>query len=61
VHGDAPFLDNKYTAFGKLIKGEETLEKIAETPVGMNRGEQSKPQERVTLESVKIVPADQVK
>lgn len=61
VHGDASFLDNKYTAFGKVIKGEDTLDKIAETPVTSNRGEKSKPTERVTLESVKIVPADQVK
>lgn len=62
VHGDASFLDNKYTAFGKLIKGEDTLDKIAETPVGASRGgEPSKPKERVTVESVTIVPADQVK
>ncbi len=61
VHGDASFLDNKYTAFGKLIKGEDTLDKIANTPVTSNRGERSKPTERVELESVKIVPADQVK
>jgi peptidyl-prolyl cis-trans isomerase B (cyclophilin B) len=62
VHGDASFLDNKYTAFGKLIKGEDTLDKIAETPVGTSRGgEPSKPKERVTVESITIVPADQVK
>ena len=27
VHGDARFLDNQYTAFGALVKGEEVLEK----------------------------------
>ena len=54
-------LNGKYAAFGKLIKGEDTLEKIANTPVTSNRGERSKPTERVTLESVTIVPADQVK
>ena len=32
--GDASFLDHKYTAFGKLIKGEDVLAKIAATPVG---------------------------
>jgi peptidyl-prolyl cis-trans isomerase B (cyclophilin B) len=61
VHGDASFLNNQYTAFGKVIKGEDTLDKIANTPVTSNRGERSKPTERVELESVKIVPADQVK
>ncbi|MHA3771413.1 peptidylprolyl isomerase [Verrucomicrobiota bacterium sgz303538] len=62
MDGKAPSLDGQYTAFGKLIKGEDTLDKIVNTPVGPNaNGEPSKPQERVTLESVKIVPADQVK
>jgi len=56
--GDASFLDRQYTAFGKLIKGEEVLAKIAGTPVGSGgSGERSKPQKRVDLVSVKIVPA----
>ena len=59
---EAPFLDKKYTAFGKLIKGEDVLAKIGDTPVGPSgTGEPSKPKERITLESVKIVPADTVK
>jgi peptidyl-prolyl cis-trans isomerase B (cyclophilin B) len=58
----APFLDGKYTAFGKLLKGEDVLLKLGETPVGPSPGgENSKPQQRVALESIKIVPADQVK
>jgi peptidyl-prolyl cis-trans isomerase B (cyclophilin B) len=56
-HGDPSFLDGKYTAFGKLIKGDEVLEKIATTKTGPN----DRPVERITLESVKIVPADSVK
>ena len=56
------YLDGKYTAFGKLIKGEDVLEKIAGTPVGPNdQGEPSKPLQRVSLISVKIVPAGSVK
>ena len=31
-HGDPDFLDHQYTAFGKLIKGDDVLEKIATTP-----------------------------
>jgi peptidyl-prolyl cis-trans isomerase B (cyclophilin B) len=56
------YLDGKYTAFGKLIKGADVLEKIAATPVGPSaRGEMSKPQKRVGVVSIKIVPADSVK
>jgi peptidyl-prolyl cis-trans isomerase B (cyclophilin B) len=58
----APSLDKKYTGFGKLIKGEDVLLKIGDTPVGASRsGEASKPQKRIEVQSVKIVPADSVK
>ena len=58
----APFLDGKYTAFGKLIKGEDVLVKIGETPVTRSRsGEESKPTQRIGVESVKIVPRSEVK
>src|SRR6266436_5326642 len=57
-----PRLDHQYTTFGKLIKGDDVLEKIGDTPVTKNsRGEQSKPTKRVVIESVKIVPAESVK
>ena len=36
VHGEAGFLDNQYTAFGRLVDGDGTLEKIAKAKV---RGE----------------------
>jgi peptidyl-prolyl cis-trans isomerase B (cyclophilin B) len=60
--GRSPHLDRQYTGFGKLIKGEDVLEKIGNTPVTMSGGgERSKPTERITVESIKIVPADSVK
>lgn len=60
---DAPFLDGKYTGFGKLRSGEDVLLKIGETPTKPNRfgNENSVPTERIGVESVKIVPADSVK
>ncbi len=56
---DAKFLDRQYTAFGRLIKGDEVLGSIGNTPVsGSPGGEQSKPTVRVGVESVKIVAQD---
>jgi peptidyl-prolyl cis-trans isomerase B (cyclophilin B) len=55
-------LDHQYTTFGKLIKGQDVLEKIGDIPVTKNStGEPSKPTKRVVIESIKIVPADSVK
>jgi peptidyl-prolyl cis-trans isomerase B (cyclophilin B) len=55
-------LDHQYTTFGKLIRGDDVLEKIGDTPVTRNSsGENSKPTKRVVIESIKIVPADSVK
>jgi len=60
-----PGLDRQYTAFGKLIKGDDVLTKIGDTPVVPNpydpRRERSKPTKRIEVQSVKIVPADSVK
>lgn len=56
-HGDPRFLDKQYTAFGKLIKGDDVLEKIATTPTQPG----DKPVKRMNVESIKIVPAESVK
>src|SRR4051812_46118960 len=55
-------LDHQYTTFGKLIKGDDVLEKIGNTPVERNaQGESSQPTKRVVIESIKIVSADSIK
>ena len=51
-HGDPRFLDRQYTAYGKLIKGDEVLEKIATTQTGA----QDRPAKKITVSSVKIEP-----
>ena len=62
VLGRAPHLDHQYTGFGKVIKGLDVLTKIGDTEVTTSgSGERSKPTKRVSVESVKIVPADSVK
>ncbi len=59
---EASFLNGKYTAFGKVIKGEDVLVKLGETPTSVSgNGEKSKPVERVGVESIKIIPASEVK
>ncbi len=56
-HGAPTFLDHQYTAFGKLIKGDDVLEKIATTATHP----QDRPDTRQNVASIKIVPADSVK
>jgi peptidyl-prolyl cis-trans isomerase B (cyclophilin B) len=56
-HGNPKFLDGQYTAFGKLIKGDDVLEKIATTKTLPG----DRPEKRMNVESIKIVPADSVK
>jgi peptidyl-prolyl cis-trans isomerase B (cyclophilin B) len=50
-HGDPSFLDRQYTAFGKLIKGDDVLEKLATTKTGF----QDRPEKRQGVESIQIV------
>ena len=60
--GPVPRLDQNYTAFGRLIKGVDVLEKLGTTEVkASGGGEPSKPVSRVSLETVKIVPAASIK
>jgi peptidyl-prolyl cis-trans isomerase B (cyclophilin B) len=56
-HGAPRSLDRQYTAFGKLIKGDDVLEKIATTPTHP----QDRPDKRMGVVSIKIVAADSVK
>ena len=52
-HGNPAFLDHQYTTFGKLIKGDNVLEKIATTPTHPP----DRPDKRMGIVSIKIVPA----
>ena len=55
-------LDHQYTTFGKLIKGDDVLEKIGNTAVERNaQGEPSKPTKRIVINKIDIVPGGSVK
>lgn len=55
MHQDNP-LPKNYTIFGELTDGADTLDAIADAPVGpSSRGEMSVPQEPLILESVEVV------
>jgi peptidyl-prolyl cis-trans isomerase B (cyclophilin B) len=56
-HGNPSFLDRKYTTFGKLIKGDEVLEKIATTPTH----QPDRPNTRQAVNSIRIVEAESLK
>lgn len=57
VHGEhVAQLDGKYTAFGKLDDGYETLGRIASVPCDRNsRGEVSKPRQKIVMRKVSVV------
>ncbi len=56
-HGDPRFLDKQYTAYGKLIKGDDVLEKIATTETAPG----DRPVKKMVVESITIVPRSEVK
>jgi peptidyl-prolyl cis-trans isomerase B (cyclophilin B) len=57
MDGEASGLDGSYAAFGKLIEGEATLERIASTPVelNINSKEVSLPKEDVVIKKVTVL------
>lgn len=55
-HGDARFLDGQYTAFGRLLQGEDVLDRIAATPTDAR----DCPLKRVHVASIRVVPAGQL-
>ncbi|MHC4821097.1 MAG: peptidylprolyl isomerase [Planctomycetota bacterium] len=56
MHGTSPGLDGKYSGYGRLIKGEEILDALANVKVKDNgQGEKSLPLEMPRLEKVEMI------
>ncbi len=51
MHADAPHLDGDYAAFGKIIEGQEVVNRIAETRVDWN----DRPVEQQVMKRITIV------
>ena len=55
VHGANVGLPPNYTIFGMLVEGEETLDTLANSPVGSGAGgERSAPTERLQIHNIEI-------
>jgi len=54
VHGEQAPLPPSYTVFGRVTAGLDALDKIANTPVALARGERSKPTREVRIDSVDV-------
>ncbi len=51
MHADAPHLDGEYAAFGKIIEGQEVVNRIAETRVDWN----DRPVEQQVMKRITVV------
>ena len=60
MHADYPSLNGNYAAFGYIVAGLETVDRVCEIELGYDsRGEQSVPQVNVILESAVFVTPKQ--
>ena len=50
MHKDSPHLDGQYAAFGKVLSGQDIIDKIAETPTDYS----DRPYENQTMTKVTV-------
>jgi len=60
VHQTAPFLDGSYAAFGRIVRGLDVLDQLADVPCninpnGVDKGP-SKPKDHVRINKLRLVP-----
>ncbi len=52
-HGDAPFLDQRYTVFGDVLEGMHVVDRIAQVPV--NPDDNNRPIEDLIMQRVRVI------
>ena len=52
-HGNAPFLDQRYTVFGDVLEGMHVVDRIAQVPV--NPEDNNRPIEDVIMQRVRVI------
>jgi peptidyl-prolyl cis-trans isomerase B (cyclophilin B) len=55
MHKDAPYLDAQYAGFGKVIEGEDVIDKIASVPTGRMGWFDDVPKSPVVIEKMEII------
>lgn len=55
VVGDAGFLDNQYTAFGQVVKGQDVADKIVALPTGESQQDMPNAANEAIVKSIRIV------
>ena len=55
THDTTPWLNGKHTVFGKVLKGLEVIDSIANTPVSQNPATLNRPEEDILIEKVEII------
>ena len=55
MHKDAPYLDAQYAGFGKVIEGEDVIDKIASVPTGRMGWFDDVPKSPVVIDKMEII------
>lgn len=55
MHKDAPYLDRQYAGFGKVIEGEDVIDRIAAVPTGRMGWFDDVPRTPVVIDKMEII------
>ncbi len=59
MHGDAPYLDAQYAAFGSVVEGMEVVDRIAVVKTGNYGFHQNVPRVAIVITDAEYIPAEE--